>query len=142
VASEALPAYSPFRCGDLGFAYNEAAFRHFLGIERRRAARSSRAVLVILVRARIYRGGRPSLDARAASHVFKALGACIREVDFVGWHREGKVAGAVVAMNGSAGVDVVARLASRVVRMLDTEMGAQGARLRVQVVRLAPGVRN
>jgi hypothetical protein len=142
VLPDSIPAYSPFRCGELGFAYNEAAFRHFLGLERRRAARSGRSLLLILVKARIDRGGRPSLDERAASQVFKALGSCIREVDLVGWHREGTVAGAVVAMSGAATSDLRARLEARVARMLVAGMGSQVARLRVRVVRLAPGARN
>jgi hypothetical protein len=104
--------------------------------------RANRGLLLILVKARIQQGSRPLFDERASSQVFNALGSCIREVDFVGWHREGRVAGAVVAVNESAAVDVRARLAARVERMLGSEMGSRAARLRIRVVRLVPGVRN
>jgi hypothetical protein len=140
---DSVPAYSSFRCGDLGFAYNEAAFRHFLRIERRRAERSNRQLLLILVKARIQGGARPPLAEREASQVFKALGSSVREVDFVGWHREGKVAGAVVALNSAAAEDVVRRLTSRVERVLKAEMApVQTARVRIRVVRLGGGIRH
>jgi hypothetical protein len=137
MALDSVPSYSPFRCGHLGFAYNEAAFRHFLELDCRRAERSMRSLLLILVTARMHGGVRPALDGRNAERVFQALGSCVREVDFAGWYREGTVAGAVVALNLGATADVAQRLSGRVHRMLEAELGQDKvARLRVGLVRL------
>lgn len=143
MALEHVPAYSAFRCGDLGFAYNEAAFRHFLGLERQRALRSKRSLLLIVVETRIAGGARAAFDARTASQVFRALGACVREVDVVGWFREGRAAGAVVPLNADAGADVSSRMSARIERMLKAEIGQeQLARVRVRIVRLDGKVRH
>jgi hypothetical protein len=137
MAVDSVPAYSRFRCGHLGLAYNEAAFRHFLELDCRRAKRSMRSLLLILVRARMRGGVRPALDGRNAEKVFHALGSCVREVDFAGWYRESAVAGAVVALNPGTTADVVQRLAGRVGRMLEAELGQERvARFRVRLVRL------
>jgi hypothetical protein len=137
VALEPVPAYAPFRCGDLGFAYNEAAFRHFLGLERQRAHRSGRSLLLILVQTRGSADSRRTFDTRGASQVFHALGSGVREVDVVGWFRDDRVAGAIVPLNADATADASSRVASRIERMLKVEMGQeQLARIRVRVVRL------
>jgi hypothetical protein len=142
VATEATPAYSAFRCGEQGFAYNEAAFKHFLGLERRRAHRSRRLLLLVLVKSRIRGRSRADLDPGSAALAFKAVGACVREVDFIGWYREGKVIGAVAPLSAGAAPDVARRLQARVDRMLKVEMGPeQVAGLRVRVVRLGGKVR-
>ena len=119
MALDLSPAYSAFECGTLGLAYNEIAFRHFLDIERRRAQRARRTLLLLLVHFRTIRMSRAPLGPRISSQVFKALGGCVREVDFVGWHREGKVAGAVVALGGGASADV---------QRADRRSGGQSAR--------------
>ena len=143
MALSSIPAYSEFRCGDLGFAYNEAAFRHFLALERRRAHRANRSLLLILVKTRVRAGKRHPFVVRNAAQVFQALGSCVREVDVVGWFREGIVAAALVTLNGGANADLAARLAARIDRMLKAEMGqAQVAQLRVRIVRLGGKVRH
>lgn len=140
---DAVPGYSAYRCGQLGFAYNEAAFRHFLNLERLRAQQTLRSLLLVLVKARVHQGARPRLDGPSAQMVFHALGSSVREVDFVGWHREGTVAGAVVALTAGAAADVPSRLASRVTRVLREEMAhEQVERLRFRVVRLGGKVKH
>ncbi len=94
---DSIPAYSGFRGGHVGPAYNEAAFRHFLAVDRRRAGRSARSVLLILVAVQESLGTSVKLTDAAASALFSALAASVREVDFVGWYREGYVAAAVLA---------------------------------------------
>ena len=61
----------------------------------------------------------------------------MREVDFVGWHREGKVAGAVVALGGGASADVQRLIADRVGKALAAHLSKdQVTQLRVRIVRL------
>jgi hypothetical protein len=137
MALDSFPAYSAFACGNLGLAYNEIAFRHFLALERRRAERARRALLLLLVHFKMSRASRAPLGPRASGQIFNVLGACVREVDFVGWHREGKVAGAVVSIGGGAPTDVQRLLKERVGKALGAQLPRdQMAQLRMRVVRL------
>jgi hypothetical protein len=136
MALDVSPAYSAFECGTLGPAYNEVAFRHFLAIERQRAKRGRRELLLVLVNLTIDRRSRAPLGSRMSGQIFNVLGACVREVDFVGWHREGKVAGAVIALRLGAPADVQRLLAERVGNALRVQLPAEQTQLRVRVVRL------
>ena len=135
---ESLPAYSGFATGVDGRAYNEAAFRHFLAIERRRAETSTQSLLLILVKARQDTGGTARLSAEIAAAVFRGLGDSVREVDFVGWFQEGRVAGAVLAQ-GTMPASVTARhlMTERVIRTLRKQLPrTELQQLRVRVLHL------
>jgi hypothetical protein len=133
------PGYTKFHGGVAGLAYNEAAFSHFLAIERRRAERSRRSVLLVLVSAQSQTGRPAVLDQMAASALFARLGAAVREVDFVGWYREGRVAAAVLTQQVPASVEACNRVVARVTAALNIPaIGAHG-RLRVRVVSLRGG---
>jgi hypothetical protein len=136
MALDSVPAYSAFECGSLGLAYNEVAFRHFLAIERRRAERARRGLLLMLVNLKMNQASRAPLGARMSGQIFKVLGACVREVDFVGWHREGKVAGAVIGLGPGAPADVTRLLAQRVRQALASQLPKDQQQLRVRIVRL------
>jgi hypothetical protein len=136
MALDVSPAYSAFECGTLGPAYNEVAFRHFLALERRRAERGRRALLLVLVNLKIDRRSRAPLGSRLSGQIFEVLGACVREVDFVGWHREGKVAGAVIALRMGAPAEVQGLLDERVGNALRMQLPKEQMQLRVRVVRL------
>ena len=90
------------RDGDLALeqhsvpTYNERALRHFLEIERRRAERSGRSVLLMLVSLRAAPGTSARMDVSLAGRVFSGLSLCVREVDFIGWFRTQRVAAAGV----------------------------------------------
>ena len=137
MALESIPAYSGFRGGRLGRAYNEAAFRHFLAVDRLRATRSTRSVLLVLVSMRQSGGSRAKLNATMAAALFRGLGECVREVDFVGWYREGYVAAAVLSQAIKASSEVPRLIAERVLSALRQRLSAEQSRnLRVRVVRL------
>jgi hypothetical protein len=116
-------------------AYNEVAFRYFLSLERKRAARSVRHLLLMLVKLR----NRADIVAQpqAFATVFAALKTCTREVDVVGWYREGLVAAALFAANGppagTAREHVSARVLDRFRDALPVEIVAQ---LRTRIVSL------
>ena len=86
---DSIPVRSRFRSGQVGQAYNEAAFRHFLAVDRPRAERSQRFLYLVLVAVRQSPGRRAKLTDATAAALFRGLGASVREVDFVGWYREG-----------------------------------------------------
>jgi hypothetical protein len=131
------PKYSEFRSGLAGRVYNEAAFRHFLAVDRWRAARSKRSVLLVLVAVRQSAGVNAKLTDQTAAALFSGLGACVREVDFVGWYREGYVAAAVLAQGSSASGNEPYLIAERVRPAIGKRLSASEARnLLVRVVRL------
>jgi hypothetical protein len=84
--------------GRLGQAYGEEAFRYFLEIERKRAARlAGRSFLLLLVRLKRHQT-EPNLwtSTDLATTLFETMSLCLRETDVVGWFREDRVAGAML----------------------------------------------
>lgn len=136
---ESLPSYSGFSSGAAGQAYNQTAFRHLLAIERRRAARAGRPLLLVLVTLNNQANHNCLPDVTAAA-IFLGLGETVREVDFVGWFREGLVAGAVLTQGGGAAAEPTRNVvAERVMRALRAHLPPALARhLRVRVVRFDP----
>ena len=114
-------------------AYNEAAFRYFLDIERRRAERAARPLLLVLVKLR------STSEATPDTRVVSALARCVREADFVGWLREGVTAAAVLALNApmtaAAHERLRVRIRSALMRVLTQE---EQARLTLRVLPVNP----
>jgi hypothetical protein len=136
VAVESTPAYIQID-GETGNAYNEAAFRYFLALERKRAERAVRPLLLLLLKVRNQPAKRTGLAPTVSAGIFSALATCIREVDFSGWYREGVVAAAVIAPNGPTSDAVRRHLSARVVRALQQRLSAaEAARITVRVVEL------
>jgi hypothetical protein len=137
MAIESIPAPSGFRVGSSGQAYNEAAFRYFLDADRRRVDRSERSIVLVLVSVRREPGRSAHLNAAAASALFAGLAASVREVDFVGWYREGRLAGAVLPQPPGAPRELRDVIAKRILTSLGKFMPAEDARhLHVRVVHL------
>jgi hypothetical protein len=120
MGSHALLAHTSYDGGAAGRAYNEAAFRHFLDIERKRAEHPAYSVLLVLVSRRLSPGRNATLHHADASALFSALGASVREADFVGWYRENRVAAAVLTYPSSTAPNVIGRVTGRVIRALET----------------------
>ena len=137
MALESIPAYSGFRSRQCGQAYNEAAFRHFLALDRLRAASSMRSLLLVLVSVRESGARNSKLSATTAAALFDGLGECVREIDFVGWYREGYVAAAVLCQGMKALSEVPHLIAERMRHALRKRLSANQSRnLRVRIVRL------
>jgi len=79
-------------------AYNEEAFQYFLEIERKRSELSNLPFLLMLVDFNKH----PRIDAVTADKLFSVLSVCLRDTDFIGWYREGRVAGAVLTQHVEA----------------------------------------
>jgi hypothetical protein len=121
--------------------YSEEAFRHLLAIERKRARRSNRSLFLLLVRFKGNSGSGLEIPPALAALLFSGLGLCVREIDFVGWHREGRIAGAVLAQ-GPAEPDprAVTRIFERVTAVLRRRLPMTGERiLDIRVVPLGRG---
>ena len=110
------------------FAYDEETFRYFLTLEERRSERSGRPFVLVLVDVNAAEStGENGSESAMASEVegaldelFKALVHSLRETDFVGWYRNGQVAGAVLTQLGetSEGGDISRLVREKVIRAL------------------------
>jgi GGDEF domain-containing protein len=86
-----------------GEAYNEDAFQYFLEVERRRAELSNRPFLLMLIEFRKASSTADrEIDVVTAAQLFSILSRCVRETDFIGWYREGRIVGAVLTQHGDA----------------------------------------
>jgi hypothetical protein len=127
--------------GQKGQIYSEEAFRHMLAIERKRAIRSNRSLLLLLVRFKGASGSRVEIPPAVSAALFSGLGLCVREIDFVGWHREGRIAGAVLAQGRSVlNSHAVPRIIERVIAVLRWRLSTNEAKkLDVRVIPLGRG---
>ncbi len=136
MALDSAPGPSDLLAGAFGKAYNEAAFRYFLAVDRSRAARSRRVVILVLASVRAREGHRAKLSQNTAAALFTGLAASVREVDFVGWFYEGRVAGAVLSQGDGSAYDRAA-ISNRILTTLRTSLPADRAKhVQVRVIRL------
>jgi hypothetical protein len=118
-------------------AYGEGAFRFLLAVERKRAERSGRPLLVVIVRNRDPRA-RGSISPSLAHKVFAALALCTRETDFIGWYRDGQTAAAVLTQRADQSPDVLQRIRDRVADAVrDTIPGHAARRIHFRLWRLS-----
>jgi hypothetical protein len=122
-------------------AYSEQAFRYFLGLEGRRAERSGRSLLLMLVHLEPDSNGGPFIPAAIAPKLFAGLSRCVRDVDFIGWYRTDQVAGAVLTQGvDSPGLDVSDQIRRRVIDLLGQRLPAHVMnRLQVRVLQVRQG---
>jgi hypothetical protein len=109
-------------------------------IERKRSEISNRPLLLLLVdlkQLRMKKRMHPAL----AGKLFSALWLCLRETDFIGWYREGSVAGAVLTQRAEiAGTDLSRQVRERVIRVMSERLPkAVSDRLQVRIYQLSPG---
>jgi hypothetical protein len=94
-------------------------------------------MVLVLVSLRLTPGRSDSFTDSLASTLFTALGACVREVDFVGWYRQDRVVGAVLPQGAVSSSELRSLVLNRIVTSLKKAMPADASRyLHVRVVRL------
>lgn len=122
-------------------AYNELTFLHFLAMEEKRAERSGRTVLLLLVQLN-EPASSSFISPAVADKLFAALTGCLREIDFVGWYRTDSVIGAVLLQPTDAPPpDTVTVIGARVGGMLrDRLPRAVARRIQARVVHVRPVV--
>jgi hypothetical protein len=64
------------------------------------------------------------------------LGASVREVDFVGWFKEGRVAAAALVQRATPSADVRRQIEGRVMKTLSKERFTSAGVARVRIVPL------
>lgn len=124
-------------------AYNQEGFRYLLALEQQRAERSRRPLLVVLATVRAASRANPRrIHAALAQKIFTGLWLCTRETDFIGWYRDGQIAGAVLTQRGEVASGEVSReIRSRVSDVLSEAVPRRTReRLRVRVCQLSQKV--
>jgi hypothetical protein len=122
-----------------GRVYDEETFDYCLRLEHKRAALTGLPYFLVLISPRPDPAGkRRRIPRSRASDVFEALEGCVREIDSVGWYRDGRIAGAVLPQGSesasSNGARVVAaRISDALLRRLPRVDAKQ---LRVRVLHL------
>jgi len=124
-------------------AHNEEAFHYFLDLERRRADRSHRPLLLVLtslVPRTAHIGWR--MDPALAQKLFTGLWLCTRDADVIGWYREGRVAGAVLTQCSNGSSNHISRpIRARVTDALGVALPRSVRQtLRVHVYQLMPRI--
>jgi len=123
--------------GTGGQVYNEAAFRYFLSLERKRSERSGGAFLLLLVDLESSSGQSVDFEPELASGVFSLVTPCLRETDFVGWYHAGGEAAAVLTQLADAGPDAADQVTGRIRASLRKGLpGIVSDRLQVRVYQL------
>lgn len=118
-----------------GRSYNEAAFRYFLTLERKRSERAGRSFLLLLVNLEERTGSDGRFEPKVASGLFDALWSSLRDTDFLGWHREGHVVGAMLTHPVYvAGTDIEQAIHNRVGRTIRENLQREVApRIQIRV---------
>jgi len=103
--------------------YNEEAFRRLLVNEVKRSERSGHFYRILLVYNTNAQGVIVRMDSNVAKTVTVALARCLRDTDYIGWYREGRVVGAVLTvLERDSVADVFNRLRPRLEEILRTEL--------------------
>jgi hypothetical protein len=104
-------------------AYDECVFRHLVAVERSRGGNPQGTALIVFVSlessdVQATAGATMPIPPPVARQMFVGLARSLREVDFIGWYREGRVAGAVLAQGPILTPDVRLRVQHRVTQEL------------------------
>ena len=97
-----------------------------------------RSILLVLASIRPTPGRSAHLTHSTAAAMFAGLAAVVREVDFLGWYRQGRVAGAVLAQPGYlSDPQQAGRVSTRILAAIRREIhDGRGPFVHVRVVRL------
>jgi hypothetical protein len=120
-------------------AYNEDAFQYFLEIERKRCEPSNRPVLLMLIEFTPAPGTGSVLNRATAAKFFSSVASAVRETDFIGWHREGRVAGVVLTHHDESDPKQTLDLVrERLSAALHKRFGGDPHGLQVRIQQLSP----
>jgi len=116
-------------------AYNQEGFRHLLTSESKRSERSGHSFIVLLIYSTDKQGLIVQMDRDVADTVVKALFRGLRETDYIGWYRDGRIVGAVLTVLVQESMaHVFLHNQPRLVEILRAELGVEETRrLRIRV---------
>ena len=102
----------------------EKTFRYLLQAERKRSERTGHDHYILLVYRIDDNGMVVRMDSQVADEIFDALARGLRETDYIGWYREGHIAGGVLTVVGPDSIgDVHERLGRRLQGIIQNYAG-------------------
>jgi hypothetical protein len=114
----------------------EEIFRYLLQAEQKRSKRSGHNYYVLLVYRIDDEGIVVRMDSYVASEILDALARSLRETDYVGWYREGYVAGGVLTVVGPDSVeDVHEHVQRRLKEIIQHNVGKESGSFQVKLCR-------
>lgn len=118
-----------------GGLYNEVAFHYLLKSEFHRSQRSDFGHYVLLLSQGVPNGGKVAMSAQVVGAVVMVLSRCLRETDYIGWYREGRVVGGVLTTMGKeSGSEQIDSLQTRIIDALRDELGSKdSSMLRIRI---------
>lgn len=116
-------------------AYNQETFRYLLEGEEKRSERSGRFYQILLVYRTDTQGRIVQMDSHVAKTVMAALSRSLRETDYIGWYRDGRIVGAVITVLVQESMaQMSSHLQKRLVETLRAELGVEEtSRLQIRV---------
>ncbi len=104
----------------------EATFHALLTHERRRAERSRKPFVLMLLE--LHAQHAKSVSSAFSERVKAAIAGATRETDLIGWYEEGRILAVIFAeLNVEENVPVAELLRSKIERVLDNSVGAKAA---------------
>jgi hypothetical protein len=114
-------------------AYNQETFRHLLENESKRSERSGHFCQILLVYWMDAQGRIGQMDRDVAMTVMAVLPRSLRETDYIGWYRDGRIAGAVLTVLAQESMaQVTSYLQKRLAEVLQSELSIEDSR-RLQI---------
>jgi len=109
--------------------YNQEAFRYLLESESKRSERSGHFCQILLVYWTDAQERIVLMDSHVAKIVKAALPRCLRETDYIGWYRDGRIVGAVLTILVQESMAPVAsHLLKRLAEVLQSELSIEASR--------------
>jgi len=124
--SEAMTGMASFSQSGV---YNQEAFRYLLESESKRSERSGRFCQILLVHWTDAEGRIVQMDSHAAKRVIVAASRSLRETDYIGWYRDGRIIGAVLTVLVKESMaQVASHLQKRLAEVLQSELSIEESR--------------
>jgi len=116
-------------------AYNQEVFLYLLENESKRSKRSGRLCQILLVYRTNAEGRSVQMDSHVVKKVMAALPRSLRETDYIGWYRDGRIIGAVLTgLVQEFMAPAVSHLQKRLTEVLQVEFSIEAShRLQIRV---------
>jgi len=116
-------------------AYNQEAFRYLLESESKRSKRSGHFCKILLLYWTDVQGRIVQMDSHVAKTVMAVIPRSLRETDYIGWYRDGRIVGAVLTVLVQESMaQVASHLQERLAEVLQSELSIEAScRLQIRV---------
>jgi|CXWL01.1.fsa_nt_gi hypothetical protein len=129
--NEAMKGMASF---SLSGAYSQETFRYLLESESKRSERSCHFCQIFLMYQTDAQGRIVPMDSHVASIVMATLSWSLRETDYIGWYRDGRIVGAVLTvLKQESMAQVSCHLQKRLAEVLQLKLSiAESRRLQIR----------